>query len=129
MSEKKFFVKQGFLLADSSPPYFELWYKPLVAGAPVPKIKPCAKKAECDVKEGLSVYYTNACPYTEYYVHEELKRVARTRGLKLQIKKLKTPEEAQNHFVPHTIYSLFYEGKFITQQILTEKQFDRFVKG
>lgn len=127
MSEKKFFEKQGFQLCDTAEPYFELWYKPFKKNAAVPKFKDCAKKGECDIKEGLSIYYTNACPFTEYYVNTELKKVAENKGVPLTIKKLKTREQAQNHFVPHTIYSVFYNGKFVTQHILNEKYFDKFI--
>ncbi|MBT3206831.1 MAG: GNAT family N-acetyltransferase [Bacteroidetes bacterium] len=128
LSEKKFFQKQGFELCDKAEPYFELWYKPNQKNATVPKFKDCAKKAECDIKEGLSVYYTNACPFTEYYVNVELKEIAKKRGIKLKIVKLKTREQAQNHFVPHSIYSVFNNGKFVTQHILNEKYFEKFVK-
>ncbi|MFD2564406.1 N-acetyltransferase [Aquimarina rubra] len=127
MSEKKFFKKQGFELCDTAAPYFELWYKPFKKNASIPKFKDIAKKGVCDVKDGLSVYYTNACPFTEYYTHVELKRVAESKGIKLQITKLDTREKAQNHFVPHTIYNIFYNGKFVTQHILNEKYFDRFI--
>ncbi|NND31874.1 MAG: GNAT family N-acetyltransferase [Saprospiraceae bacterium] len=129
MSEKKFFVKQGFMLADTAPPYFELWYKPFVKNAVLPKFKPCTRNAQCDVKKGLAVYYTNACPFTEFYVNVELKRIAEKKEMELTVQKLSKREEAQNHFVPHTIYSLFYNGDFVTQHILNEKYFDRFIKS
>lgn len=128
MSEKKFFHKQGFQLCDTAWPYFELWYKPLTEKAVVPKFKAVAKEGICDVKEGLSVYYTNACPFTEYYTNVELQKAAKARSIPLQIHKLSTREQAQNHFVPHTIYSVFYNGKFITQQMLTDKSFDKYIK-
>ena len=128
MSEKKFFLKHGFSLADTAPPYFELWFKPFSKNAMKPSFKQCAKNAQCDVKNGLAVYYTNACPFTEFYVNNELKKIADKRGIKLHIKKLSTREVAQNHFVPHTIYSVFHEGRFVTQHILNEKYFDRFIK-
>ncbi len=127
MSDKKFFQKQNFKLCDTAKPYFELWYKPLKKDAPVPKFKECAKNAECDYKDGLSVYYTNACPFTEYYVNTELKRVAREKGINIKVKKLRTMEQAQNHFVPHTLHSVFYNGKFVTQHILNEKNFNKFI--
>ena len=127
MSDKKFFQKQGFELCDKAEPYFELWYKPFKENVPIPKFKEVAKKAECNVKKGLSVYYTNACPFTEYYVNTELKKVAKDKGIKIKIIKLETKEKAQNHFVPHTIYSVFYNGKFITQHILNEKYVDKFI--
>lgn len=128
MSEKKFFQKQGFELCDNAKPYFELWYKAFKIDAPIPKFKPIAKTGECDDKQGLSVYYTDACPFTDFYVNIELARVTKEKGIKLKIQKLGTKEQAQNHFVPHTIYSVFYKGKFVTQHILNEKYFDKFIK-
>jgi hypothetical protein len=128
MSEKKFFQKQGFEICDTAEPYFELWYKPFNKKAPIPKFKPIAKNGICDQKDGLSVYYTDACPFTDYYVNVEMQKIADKKGLKLFIKKLETREQAQNHFVPHTIYSFFYNGKFITQHILNEKYFDKLIK-
>lgn len=128
MSEKKFFKKQGFVLADNALPYFELWYKPLKENAPIPKFKEIAKIGKNDIEDGLVVYYTNACPFNEYYVNTELREIASKRGVKLTIKKIETRDQAQNHFVPHTIYSIFYNGKFVTQHILNEKAFDKFIK-
>jgi hypothetical protein len=64
MSEKKFFQKQGFELSDIAEPYFELWFKKFNPDASTPKFRECAKKAECDNNNGLTVFYTNACPYT-----------------------------------------------------------------
>ena len=127
MSEKKFFQKQGFELCDTAEPYFELWYKPFKKNAPVPKFKAVAKNAECDIKDGLAVYYTNACPFTEYYV-AELEVVAAEKGFIIKTVKIESKEQAQNHFVPHTIYSVFNNGEFVTQHILNEKYFDKFIK-
>ncbi|BDS12472.1 N-acetyltransferase [Aureispira anguillae] len=128
MSEKKFFHKQGFQLCDTGWPYFELWYKPFHKAAAIPQFKACAKEGISDVKEGISVYYTNACPFTTYYTNVVLKEAAQARAIPIQIHQLATRAQAQNHFVPHTIYSVFYNGKFVTQQILTEKSFDKFIK-
>ena len=127
MSEKKFFQKQGFELCDTAKPYFELWYKPFNENAVVPKFKNIAKNAECDIKEGLAVYYTNACPFTEYYVNTEFVKIAKEKGFSLKVKKIESREQAQQHFVPHTIYSVFNNGKFVTQHILNEKSFDKFI--
>ena len=122
MSEKKFFQKQGFQLADTAEPYFELWYKPLKENAPIPQFKDCAKKGISGQQKGLAVYYTNACPFNEFHV-QELKRMATERGYPVEVVKLATREQAQNHYVPHTLYSVFQDGKFVTQHILTEKVF------
>lgn len=127
MSEKKFFQKQGFTLCDTALPYFELWYKPLKKDAPKPSFLPHAKNAECDIKEGLAIYYTHACPFNEYYV-AELEVIASLKGHKITTVHLDTLEKARNHFVPHTLYSIFQNGKFITQHILNENYFEKFIK-
>ncbi len=127
LSDRKFFQKQGFERCDTAAPYFELWYRPFNERAPVPKFKEIARYAECDVKEGLAVYYSNGCPFTEYYV-AELEVIAAERGFYIQSFKIDTREKAQNHFVPYTNYSVFRDGKFVTQHILNEKYFDRFIR-
>lgn len=127
MSEKKFYQKQGFEYCDTALPYFELWYKPLKAGANPPRFKAIAKNGQCDVKQGLAVYYTNACPFTKYHVGA-LVEIAQSKGYAIQSIHLDTREKAQNHFVPHTIYSVFQDGEFVTQHILNDKYFDRFIK-
>ena len=127
MSDKKFVKKQGFQLCDMALPYFELWYKPFDENAPIPKFKDIAKNGACDEKDGLSVYYTNGCPFNEYYVNTVLVDIAKSKKIPLKITKLETPEQAQNHFVPHTLYSVFYKGQFVTQHILNEKGFEKYI--
>jgi len=128
MSDKRFFKKQGFVLADTALPYFELWYKPFKKDAPIPQFKDIAKKGVNDLPKALVVYYTNACPFNEYYVNVELKKVAEKRQIPLIIKKIENRTQAQNHHIPHTIYSVFYKGKFITQHILNEGNFDKYIQ-
>ncbi|MBI9046317.1 MAG: GNAT family N-acetyltransferase [Anaerolineaceae bacterium] len=129
LSDKKFFIKQGFDLCDQADPYFELWVKKFNFEAPNPQFKQCARQARCDQPEGLTVYYTYACPFTEYYVNTELTRVAQEKGRKLKVVKIANREQAQNHFVPYTNYAVFNNGVFVTQHILNEKNFDKFISS
>lgn len=125
LADSKFFKHFGFERVDTAPPYFELWRLKNNASAEEPQFKASAKLAECRNKEGLTVYYSNACPFTEYYVNTELQRIANERGLKLEINKVETREQAQNLPVPFFINSLFFNGKFVTHEILSEKRFDK----
>lgn len=125
LSDKKFFLANGFKTVDTSPPYFELMYLPLNE-APTPTFSESVRNAESDIKEGLAVYYTNACPFTDYYVQDFLK-IAKNKGFKTQAIKIDSLQKAQNHFVPATIYSVFRDGKFITHHILNESMFSKFI--
>ena len=55
--------------------------------------------------------------------------VASEQGYKFRDVKIETRQQAQNHCVPFTIYNMFYNGKFLTQQILTEKSFGKMMEN
>jgi len=127
LSDKKFFTQRGFKVCDTAQPFYELLYLPLKEDAPVPQFPDFAKHGVCDQPEGITVYWSDACPFTEYYT-AELAVVAREKGYAFRDIKIETRQQAQNHCVPFTIYNVFYNGKFLTQQILTEKSFGKMME-
>jgi len=129
ISNKKFFIMNDFKVCDSADPYFELLYKPFGADIPPPKFKDCAKQGVCDNLDGLTVYYTDGCPFNEHYANDVLSELAVKSGIKLKVNKIFSKEQAQNHFVPHTLYSVFNNGKFVTHQILYKYNFEKFIIG
>jgi len=127
LSDKKFFTKQGFEIADTAQPYFELLYLKESDEAPIPKFLDSARKGKCGNTSGLTVYYSNACPYTEYYVNDELKGLAGEKAVPIQINKITSREQARKLPVPFSIYSVFYNGHFITHEILSRKRFEKVI--
>lgn len=125
LADKKFFLMQGFEICDTAPPHFELLVKRTNESAPAPRFIDSAKTGECPPSEGLTVYYTNQCPFTEYYVHHELQAVADAHNLPLEIKKIDTLEKAKASPTPFPIYTIFYKGVFLTHEIMTLKRFDK----
>jgi ribosomal protein S18 acetylase RimI-like enzyme len=126
LSDPKFYKKQGFTVCDTAEPYFELYCLKFNDDAPDPAFRECAKEGICDRNEGITVYYTNGCPFTDYYV-ADLERVATGKGFKFSSVQIRSKDQAQNHFVPYTNYSVFLDGRFLTQHILNEKYFDKFI--
>jgi hypothetical protein len=95
-----------------------------------PKFGESVLSGECPDKNGLVVYYSNRCPFTEYHVNTELTQTAEKRNLPLKITKLETLEQAQSSPTPATIFSLFFNGKFVTTDISVcmDSRFDKNVK-
>lgn len=130
MSDTKWLLRQGFEVVANVSYGFSLLALKIDGSAPDPSFKECVQDGECAEKEGLVAYYTNRCPFTEYYVTGSLFCVAQSKGIPLKIVKLETMEQAQAAPSPATIFSLFFNGKFVTNDlsVCTENRFDKILK-
>lgn len=126
LSDPAYLKKKGFLVADHAAPFFELLYLPLLPGAPVPKFRDCTKEGRTS-EPGLVLYYTAQCPYTAKYVPLMADIVAQ-HGRSLTLHRLESAGQAQNAPSPFTTYSLFHDGAFVTNQILSDKQVEAFLQ-
>lgn len=125
MSDTKFFKLQGYEKADEAPPYFELWHKNFKSDATTPKFADSIEKTECPKKQGMFVYYSNACPFTEHYVKTVLKDFCNTHKIPFETMKINNKDDSAKLPVPWIIYSMFYNGTFITHEIKSEKGLEK----
>lgn len=121
LSDSGYLKHRGFKVADTAFPYFELYYLTFADSGKMPSIKAVAKNGSIDDR-GLVLYYSAQCPHTAKYV-PILEENMKSLGLECRIKKIETREDAQSAPVPFTTYALFYDGKFVTNEILSEKSF------
>ena len=128
ISDKKFFLKNGFEVCDTANPYFELLVRKNNTDAPSPKFNQYAKENKCINNNGLTVYYTNQCPFTDYYVNIELKNIADSYNIPLEIIRISSHEKAKNAPSAFCTYSLFYKGRFITHEIISKNKFEKIYK-
>ncbi|MBE6828771.1 MAG: GNAT family N-acetyltransferase, partial [Ruminococcaceae bacterium] len=70
--------------------------------------------------------YTNQCPHTDKYV-PIIVNLAKERGTEISIHKIETTGQAQSAPTPFTTYSLFYDGEFVTNEILGPAKFEKFL--
>lgn len=125
MNDPKFFLKQGFIKVDTALPYFQLWCKKFNPDAPDPEFFNSAKSGECNEKDGLAVYYSDCCPFAGHYNEVVLANWAKQKNVPLKLIKLNSQQEAQQMPVPWIINSMFYNGKFISHEIKSEKGMDK----
>jgi GNAT superfamily N-acetyltransferase len=127
MSDPKWLLRQGFKTVETLSYGFSLLTLKFNPQAANPTFGKSVKNGECPDKNGLVVYYSNRCPFTEYHVHTELTATAAKRNLPLKIIKLESMEDAQTAPTPATIFSLFYNGKFVTTDISAcmDSRFDK----
>lgn len=126
MSDEKFFLKHGFQKCDSAKPYFDLLCLELNDNETLPRFLETAKDAVCEDNDGFRVYYSNQCPYMNYYIELQSK-IANEQGFIYEKVLIDSKGKANNNPSPFTIYSLFYRGKFITHELAAEKKFRKIV--
>ncbi|MGW9123956.1 GNAT family N-acetyltransferase [Paenibacillus chitinolyticus] len=128
LSDKSFFTYNGFEVCDQATPYFELVVLKFKEDAPTPKFKQSVHEQKTDVVKGFQVLYTAQCPYTDHYVGE-LADCAGERSIPVETRRFASAGEAQSAPTPYTSYSLFYNGHFITHEILTRSKFEKNIDG
>ena len=114
MSDTKWLIGQGFEIIENLSDGFSLLALKINTTAPNPAFNESVKSGECPDKTGLVVYYSARCPFTDYYVNGSLWVLAQEHNIPLKIIKLESMQQAQTAPTPATIFSAFYNGKFLT---------------
>lgn len=87
----------------------------------LPKFKECAKKPHID-RKGYVLYYTNQCPFNAKYV-PVIERITKEKEVEFKAIHLQSKDDAQNAPTPITIYALFLDGNYITNEQMNDKRF------
>lgn len=122
--DKRFYLKKGFEVCDTAPPYFEMLVKKFKDDAPDPKFSENAKRAEIPGKKGLTFFYTDMCPFNADYVDIMIETAAKY-NIPTEKIKIESLEQAKNLPTPFGIFSVFYNGKFLSHEVMSEKKFDK----
>lgn len=126
LSDPGYLKHKGFLIADTAEPYYVLYYLPFDDTAEKPKFKPQVKNPHIEEK-GFVLYYADQCPYTAKYV-PLIEAIAKDRGVAFKAVHIESTKQAQDAPAPFTSYSLFYDGNFLMNEILSEAKFIKLVE-
>ena len=124
LGDKKFFEHFGFKPVDSIGD-FELLALEFKKGD-TPKFCANARNMKTESKD-FTVFYSNACPYTEYEV-SELSEYAAKNGIKINFIKIDTLEKAKNAPCIFLNWANFLNGEFISNTILNANSFEKLLK-
>jgi ribosomal protein S18 acetylase RimI-like enzyme len=126
LTDPRFLKYKGFEVCDEAKPSFELLFLAFSNTDFKPKFNQCVKSGTINNK-GVVIYYSNGCPHTDKYV-PIAEKVLKERNISYKINKLETVEEAQSSPTACTIYTLFINGNFITNEVLTEKKLIKYLE-
>lgn len=128
LTDRRFFVRHGFRVTDTAPPWFELLTLNWKEGAEPPRFAETARRGTCDIAGGWAILYTRQCPFMEEYV-ALLSEHIRTRGEPCTVRRLDTAEEARRSGSPFGTFGLFRNGTFVTHELMIPSKFDKLAAG
>lgn len=115
--DPKWLIRQGFKESDKLNSGYLLMEYVIDESREKPQFAASLKEEPKGLPLGLVAYYSNRCPFSEYYVNIELTRIAKKHDLPLQIIRINSKEMAQNVPTPATLFSLFKDGVFLTSDM------------
>lgn len=123
LSDPEYLRYKGFILGDTAEPYYELLYLPFAEADTKPRFKARVKEPHIE-EPGFVLFYAHQCPFTAKYV-PLIEETAKSNGVQFKSVRFETAEQAQGAPAPFTTYSLFYNGQFLTNEIQSEKKFEK----
>ncbi len=120
LSDPSYLKAYGFTVVDSALDYELLYY-------PIKESDKPRFNESVGHTEGNKLYYSHQCPHTEKYVGL-IKDLADNEGFPLEVILIDSVKAAKRVPCPFTTYSLYLEGQFVTNEILTEKKFLEMIK-
>lgn len=124
LSDQAFSKKYGFQVVDETAGGYELLA--LSFDGTVPQFAPNANKEEIPEKT-LTVYYDRQCPYIVQTL-EKLKSHCETADIPADFIEVDTLEKAKNLPCVFNNWAVFYNGKFITVNLLDPVSLGRLLK-
>lgn len=123
MVGKEIFLKKGFEVVDTARPDFELLVKRLPTNAPAPKFKGHWEDMLKKYPEGLTIFWSNQCPYIAKSIKEIGELVEQRYRIEAKIIEITNSKQAQDAPSPYAVFSLIYEGKLLAFHPISSKRF------
>lgn len=123
LMDKRFLLKYGFEVVDTIDDKYELMFLAFNENVNKPEFK---LKQLILQKKGFVLYYSHQCPFTAKYV-ALIAQYCQENQIDIEVIHINTKDLAQIAPTIFTTYSLFYNGKFITNEIQSVKKFEKIV--
>ncbi len=122
MADKDLFLTHGFELIDSAPPRFDLLALKFKKNAASPGFIPKGMEISGKYKEGLTIFWSDQCPYIRKSVIDVTKAAAEL-GIKPKLVEIKDCKDAQKMPNPYGTYCMIYNGEIIADHPVSKTRF------
>ncbi|MFX1601294.1 MAG: GNAT family N-acetyltransferase, partial [Promethearchaeota archaeon] len=109
----RLFIKNGFEKVDELAPYYGLYAKTFSETVPKPQFFPLSKDKLKEYGEGVTILYTQQCPYLPILV-KDVEELAKENNVNFQAILLKNTKEAQQNAIhPYGTFCAIFDGEIL----------------
>ncbi len=128
MAGNRIFLKNGFEVADTASPDFELLVKKFKKASPTPKFKSNQEERLEEYKNGLTIIRADQCPYSVKNVNEICETAQKEFSVKPNVISFKNYKEAQNSPCAFGTFCIVFNGKIVAWHPISNGRFKNIVK-
>jgi N-acetylglutamate synthase-like GNAT family acetyltransferase len=123
MASKDLFLKNGFEIADTAKPDFELMYKSFDKNTEVPTFNANLEANLNKYKDGLVIISSDQCPYTAKAINEISETAKKDYKINPKVIELKNYKEAQNSPCVFGTFCIIYNGNLVADHPVSNTRF------
>lgn len=123
MVGRDIFVKKGFEVVDQAEPDFELLVRKFKKDAPSPRFKGNRDKALTKYSKGLTILWSDQCPYIAKSIGEIKAAVKNKYRIEANFIEMSDYAQAQAAPSPYAIFSVIYDGELLAFHPISSKRF------
>ena len=127
MTDPKFLAHNGFVVIDEAAPFFKLWGLRTNLSAEFPSFLDTARTGRCPDDNGITAYFSNTCPFTEFHTNAALREYGAAKGVPVTIHKIADQKDGRAMPIPWIINSVFFQGELVTLEMKAQRHLDKLV--
>ena len=128
MANKDIFVKKGFAVTDTAAPDFELLAVKFHQDAPDPKFKSSLATKREKYADGLTIFRSAQCPYSEKNVTAIMETAQKKFGMTPRLIDLGDTAEVQESPCAFGTFCIVYNGEVISHHPVSNTRFENIMK-
>jgi len=117
------FLKNGFKVAATAEPDYQLLVRKLEDAAPDPKFTGNWERKLEKYKKGLTIIRSQQCPHIAKFADDISAAAFEEYRLKPRIVELKSHRDAQNAPTPYAVFAIIYDGRLLADHQISLTRF------
>jgi GNAT superfamily N-acetyltransferase len=123
MADRDIFIKKGFIPVDKEEPDFELLALKFDPDAEDPQFRSSIRVNRDNYPEGLVIFRSPQCPYSEKNVKAIMETAREKYGLSPRLIEMEDPESAQESPCAFGTFCIMYDGRVISHHPISNGRF------